>query len=301
MIDPDQKSTYRGRIAPTPTGFLHLGHARTFWVAWKRAADRRNAQLVYRIEDLDPQRCKTEFIGAATRDLEWLGLAWAEGPPARDPFGPYQQSERHQTGYYKQAWGRLLAEGKIYPCCRSRKDIARATLAPHEEDELVEPMFPVEWRPALGTGQEATEPGESNWRFRVPVGRRVTVEDINLGFRSFVAGEDFGDFLVWRRDGVPSYELAVVVDDIAMQITEVVRGEDLLLSTARQFLIYEALGAQPPAFFHCPLMRDETGKRLAKRHEALSLKTIRESEATADPYIQQFARDYETWISQKEP
>jgi len=263
---------YRGRIAPTPTGYLHKGHARTFYTAWERARE-AGGDLVFRVEDLDPQRCKEVYTQAAMEDLRWLGLDWDEGPEEGGAFAPYVQSRRR--AFYVRAWEQLRDAGVIYPCHRSRKDVRNATQAPHADEEA-EPIFPPEWRPAHGTGQDATRPGGVNWRFRVPDGRRLTFEDKLAGQQRFVAGEDFGDFLIWRRDDVPAYELAVVVDDHAMEITEVVRGADLLLSTARQLLLYEALGATPPAFAHCPLVLDENGQRLAKRNDALSLCTLRE-------------------------
>jgi glutamyl-tRNA synthetase len=137
-------------------------------------------------------------------------------------------------------------------------------------------LFPPALRPPQDAGREYFEPGCINWRFRVPDGRTIVFTDARCGDLRYTAGVDFGDFLVWRKDGFPSYELAVVADDHAMQITEVVRGEDLLMSTARQLFLYEALGWPPPRFYHCPLVRDESGQRLAKRHASLSLRTLRE-------------------------
>ncbi|MGB0289748.1 MAG: glutamate--tRNA ligase family protein, partial [Opitutales bacterium] len=164
----------------------------------------------------------------------------------------------------------------IYPCEKSRRDVARASEAPHAEDER-EPLYPEHWRPPPGTGQNLNEPGAYNWRFRVPDHRSLKFDDLRLGPCAFESLRDFGDFLVWRKDGVPSYELAVVVDDAAMQITEVVRGEDLLISTARQLLLYEALQYPAPNFYHAPLVVDQTGQRLAKRHRSLSLRELREA------------------------
>lgn len=231
--------------------------------------------LVYREEDLDPHRCKPEYAASAIEDLHWFGCQWDEGPEESGPFVPYRQSERQN--HFLKVWRALKDDGYIYPCGRSRKDVARATQAPHPEEEYAEPIYPESWRPPLGAGKEADEPGEINWRFRVPDGRKVVFDDGQLGPCEFECSKDFGDFLVWRKDGVPAYELAVVADDAAMGITEVVRGEDLLISTARQILIYEALGCEPPAFFHTPLMVDAEGQRLAKRHRSLSLRELREA------------------------
>jgi glutamyl-tRNA synthetase len=149
-----------------------------------------------------------------------------------------------------------------------------ALAAPHAGDE--EPHYPGACRPREGTISKAADPAGVNWRFRVPQGEKLTFCDAHLGLQKATTGEDLGDFIVWRKDDIPAYQLAVVVDDAAMRITEVVRGEDLLASTFRQLLIYRALGCEPPAFFHCPLVTDENGRRLAKRHDSLSLRTLRE-------------------------
>lgn len=262
---------YRGRLAPTPTGHLHLGHARTFWMAQQRCRE-HGGVLVFRNEDLDRDRCRPEFVAAMFNDLRWFGLLWQEGPDVGGMFGPYTQSER--VDWYREVWRRLHQVGAIYPSPHSRRDVQSALSAPHEEDQ--EPIFPIQLRPPIGTGGEQSEPGEFNWRFRVPDGLAISFEDGRAGRVERIAGRDFGDFLVWRKDGFPAYELAVVADDHAMQISEVVRGEDLLTSTARQLLIYEALGWAAPKFFHCPLMRDDHGRRLAKRSHSQSLRSYRD-------------------------
>lgn len=265
-------TVYRGRIAPTPTGYLHLGHARTFWIAMERAKE-AGGQLVYREEDLDPQRCKREFAEGAIKDLRWFGCDWQEGPGLGGPYGPYRQSERHAM--FLGAWARLKDGGFIYPCDKSRKDVARAAQAPHVEEESSEPIYPESWRPPISYGKTADSPGATNWRFRVPDDRTIEFDDVRLGPCAFECLRDFGDFLVWRKDDVPAYELAVVVDDAAMRITEVVRGEDLLISTARQLLLYEALGHQAPKYYHTPLLCDTSGQRLAKRNRSLTLRELR--------------------------
>jgi glutamyl/glutaminyl-tRNA synthetase len=263
---------YVGRIAPSPTGYLHLGHARTFWIAQERAR-RAGGRLILRIEDLDGPRCKAEFVQASIDDLRWFGLNWNEGPEVGGPHAPYFQSQRLEI--YRKFFEQLKAGGWLYPCACSRKDILSALSAPHEGEE--EPVYPgtCRGRPTSGIGHPASD--KVSWRFRVPDGEAVSFDDGNLGPKSFVAGKDFGDFIVWRHDGVPSYQLAVVVDDALMGVTEAVRGEDLLVSTARQLLVYRALGWTPPRFFHCELLRDEQGVRLAKRHASLSLRALRES------------------------
>ncbi|HEY4281943.1 MAG TPA: tRNA glutamyl-Q(34) synthetase GluQRS [Chthoniobacterales bacterium] len=274
---------YRGRIAPSPTGHLHVGHAITFWRAQERS--QANAGLmILRIEDLDPQRCRPEFYDALIEDLKWFGFKWDEGPDVGGPFAPYLQSRRRSL--YLDAWKQLRAGGWIYPCCCSRKDVLQAAIAPHDEDE--EPVYPGTCRPEnISSSHEAEiekvsslQPGGVHWRFRVPDGENLTFFDQRLGQESAIAGKDFGDFVVWRKDDVPAYQLAVVVDDTAMGVTEVVRGEDLLTSTFRQLLLYRALGKTSPRSYHAPLIRDELGKRLAKRHRSLSLRSLRESGIT---------------------
>ncbi|MBI5775280.1 MAG: tRNA glutamyl-Q(34) synthetase GluQRS [Verrucomicrobia bacterium] len=267
-------SPYRGRLAPSPTGFLHLGHARTFWTAQQRA-QANGGVLVLRDEDLDTDRARPEFAAAMLEDLKWFGFRWQEGPDGGGPFAPYRQSERR--AFYTVALARLEAAGVIYPCTCSRKDIQAAAHAPHAaDDELIYPGT------CRSNYKSQIVNHKFSWRFRVPDGETISFVDGLLGPQSFVAGRDFGDFVVWRPDGVPAYQLAVVVDDAAMGITEVVRGADLLVSTARQLLLYRALGLTPPAFCHCPLLTDETGARLAKRHDALSLRTLREQGTTPE-------------------
>jgi glutamyl-tRNA synthetase len=282
---------------------LHLGHARTFWTAQARARERGGA-LVFRNEDLDRDRCRPEFVDAMFEDLRWFGLRWDEGPDCGGPHAPYAQSER--LALYRAAFERLRAGGFVYACTCSRRDVQRALQAPHAADE--EPIYPGTCRPkapgcpGLGSGAPVSKParfdgqsgagsetgapvqafteqahaGRVNWRFRVPDGARIEFHDALQGPQAFTAGTDFGDFVVWRHDGVPAYQLAVVVDDEAMRITEVVRGADLLVSTARQVLLYRALGLEAPGFCHGPLVTDAAGARLAKRHDALSLRALRE-------------------------
>jgi glutamyl-tRNA synthetase len=279
MANVTPRNTYRGRLAPSPTGHLHLGHARTFWIAQQRA-QASGGVLVLRNEDLDAQRFKLEFVSAMLEDLKWFGFEWHEGPDCGGPFGPYNQSERRE--FYLAAMRKLLAAGCIYPCTCSRSDVRRALSAPHLGED--EPVYPGTCRAKYKAGSEEVSfdpelargsPCKKNWRFRVPDGEVIAFEDGACGPQQFTAGKDFGDFVVWRHDGVPAYQLSVVVDDAAMRITEVVRGADLLPSTARQLLLYRALGAPAPQFYHCPLMMDEKGVRLAKRHDGLSLRRLR--------------------------
>lgn len=262
---------YRGRIAPSPTGLLHIGHGCTFWTAYQRALEHEGV-LILRDEDLDPQRSRPQFADAMLEDLRWLGIRWQEGPDVGGPFRPYRQSQRRQ--FYLDAWRKLRDSGAIYPCTCSRKDLALAASAPNDTDD--EPVYPGNCRLKVTDAKRYNEPKGVNWRFRVPDGETISFMDRHQGPQSFVAGKDFGDFVVWRRDDIPAYQLAVVVDDAAMQVTEVVRGVDLLKSTARQLLLIRALRLSVPAYFHCDLIRDKKGVRLAKRHDALSLRSLRE-------------------------
>lgn len=205
-------------------------------------------------------------------DLRWLGIQWHEGPDCGGPHRPYSQSERREI--YLAAWKQLRDAGFIYPCTCSRKELAQSATAPNDLDD--EPVYPGKCR-GRTDAQTFQAPAGVNWRFRVPEGEEISFVDLHLGPHRFVAGKDFGDFVIWRRDDVPAYQLAVVADDHAMRITEVVRGADLLKSTARQLLLYRAFGVTPPQFCHCDLARDEAGVRLAKRHDALSIRRLKES------------------------
>lgn len=272
-----QPATYRGRLAPSPTGYLHLGHARTFWVAQQRA-QAAGGELFLRNDDLDTARCRPEFVVAMREDLAWFGCTW------REPM--ISQSARRPL--YRAALAQLHAAGFIYPCTCSRKDVAAAASAPHEGDAPRvpafddEPLYPGTCRPEnLPPGSPLLAPRSPaqwagvNWRFRVPDGEAIAFVDGHFGAQHAVAGHDFGDFLVWRKDDAPSYQLACVVDDAELGITEVVRGADLIKSTFRQLLLFRALGCVAPAFYHCPLVTDDRGVRLAKRHDALSLRALR--------------------------
>ncbi len=276
---------YRGRIAPTPNGYLHLGHAQTFWIAAQRSRQAEGS-LIYRTEDLDPQRCKAEYSQAAMEDLRWLGIDWDEGPEMGGVYGPYVQSLRIDR--YREVLEQLKKERLAYPCRCSRKDVMESAIAPHETGD--EPIYGGTCRPQLGQAQrfEPSDEERVNWRFRLPEIENIDFHDGRFGAQSFRTNSDFGDFLLWRHDDIPSYQLAVVVDDHDMKITEVVRGADLLKCSARQILLYRALGWDTPDFFHCPLVTDENGERLAKRTNALSLRAMRESGLTPEAVLGQF-------------
>ena len=290
-------SAYRGRIAPSPSGLMHLGHARTFWIAYQRAVS-AGGVLIFRNEDLDPERSRLEFFRAMLEELSWLGIRWQEGPVLSPlgkevgPHAPYSQSARGE--FYLVAWRELMARGDLYPCACSRKELALAASAPHGHG-VAEQIYPGTCRRALSASEicEWLErgPAGANWRFRLTDGEPIAFTDNNPGFgeQSFVAGRDLGDFPVWRRDGVPAYQLAVVVDDAAMRVTEVVRGADLLLSTARQILLQRALGLPALEYFHCELVKDADGQRLAKRHDALSLRALRAEGWTPERVLASFS------------
>jgi glutamyl/glutaminyl-tRNA synthetase len=270
------KQGYVGRLAPSPTGLLHLGHVATFWTAYRRA-DTADGTLLLRNEDLDPQRSKIEFVEAMIEDLAWLGIAWE--PPI------VSQSERRAL--YRAAFERLLEAGFVYPCGCSRKDLGRMMHAPHEDADD-EPVYDGRCRPSGDVLSRNLVRG-MNYRFRVLDNEAVRFADGNQATQAFTAGVDFGDFLVWRKDGLPSYQLACVVDDAAMGITEVVRGADLLKSTARQILLQRALGLPGLDYFHTRLMVDEQGVRLAKRHDALAIRTLRQQRFSREDILAMLA------------
>lgn len=273
---------YIGRLAPSPTGLLHLGHAATFWTAYQRARA-AGGKLLLRNEDLDPQRSQPQFVDAMLEDLAWLGIEWK----------PPMLSQSTRLDAYRQAFHSLLAAGAVYPCTCSRRELAQSTQAPHDDDD--EPVYSGRCRPAVGT-LSSFDPSAS-YRFRVPDGESIHFDDAGFGPQTYTAGSDFGDFLVWRRPlgtrqpGTPSYQLACVVDDAFMSITEVVRGADLLRSTARQILLQRALGLSPVTYFHTPLLRDPSGVRLAKRHDALALRTLRQRGLSAAEVRSRFTQE----------
>jgi glutamyl-tRNA synthetase len=251
-----------GRLAPSPTGLLHLGHARSFLLAWWHVR-KRGGRIVMRIEDLDGPRARPEMIDAAVRDLRWLGLDW-DGEPLLQSSG---------TGRIVDALRELERRGFTYPCVCSRSDVRSAQSAPQLGD--AEPRYPGTCRGRFDSAELAAQ---STGR---PVGIRFKVSEGITEFHDGIAGvvecdvaRDVGDFLIGKRDGAPAYQLAVVVDDAHQGVTEVVRGDDLLPSTARQWQLQQALDLPHPSWFHLPLVLDETGRRLAKRADDLSLSEL---------------------------
>lgn len=267
----------RGRLAPSPTGALHLGNARTFLLAWL-SIRAQGGTVVLRIEDLDGPRVKPETIAAALLDLRWLGLDWDEGPDVGGPVGPYVQTER--LARYRQSLDRLIADRMAYPCYCSRKDIERAASAPHAGDEG--PVYPGTCRDRLPAAP--IDGRHPSWRFHVPPGN-ISFDDRLHGRATWNVARDLGDFVIWKGSGSPAYQLAVVVDDADMRIDEVVRGDDLLPSTPRQVLLYQALGLPPPNFTHVPLVIGPDGRRLAKRHGDTRIETFRGRGVTAERLV----------------
>jgi glutamyl-tRNA synthetase len=252
-----------GRLAPSPTGLLHLGHARTFLLAYWHIRS-RGGTLLMRMEDLDGPRAQMQFADAALTDLEWLGLDW-DGPVWLQSAG----LERLNA-----ALSSLLATGKAYPCVCSRGDIRGAQSAPHADSP--EPRYPGTCRARFTSFADAEQKTgrAAGARLSIPEGS-VRIEDGVAGASSWDVARDVGDFLIAKRDKAPAYQLAVVVDDAAQGVTEVLRGADLLPSAARQWHVQTALGLPHPEWFHVPLVTDETGRRLAKREADLSLAELR--------------------------
>ena len=263
MSEDKANNCYRSRIAPTPSGFLHLGHIRTFRKAWERARQAKG-QLVLRIDDLDSARCTPRFFDACIEDIEGMGINWDEGPDIGGDFGPYSQKMR--SDIYLPVLKKLLESNSIYPCVKSRKEISSAGFMNSTGEEY---LYPQHFRPPSNHWEKNEFPGAVNWRFATQRGKEVSFIDQKMGKVDFRVGQDFSDFLVWRKDGFASYELASVVDDFLMKITEVVRGEDLLISSARQCLLFDTLGWGRPDFFHCELVLGSDGKKLSKSPRTL--------------------------------
>ncbi|TYP77551.1 tRNA glutamyl-Q(34) synthetase GluQRS [Paenibacillus methanolicus] len=262
----------RGRFAPTPSGLMHIGNARTALLAWLHVRQ-AGGQFVLRMEDIDMPRCKPELAEQALADLRWIGLDWDEGPDVGGSYAPYVQSERLRD--YEEALRRLERDGRLYPCYCSRAELLAIASAPHGLGSEG-PAYPGTCRNL--TAEERARRGETktpSLRFRVP-DEPFRFDDLAAGEQRFPAGCG-GDFVVKRADGIVSYQLAVVADDAAMGITDVLRGYDLLDSTPRQLMLYEALGLPAPRFAHVPLLNGTDGKRLAKRHGAISLAGLRQS------------------------
>jgi glutamyl-tRNA synthetase len=267
-----------GRLAPSPTGAQHLGNARTYLLAWL-AARAAGGRVILRIEDIDSPRIKPWATEQAIEDLRWLGLDWDEGPDVGGPHQPYVQTER--VDLYRQALNRLGQLGRIYPCTCSRTDIAEAASAPHVGAEG--PIYPgtcAGWQ----SGDPVGDPQSFCWRFRSSPGRR-SIDDLVAGRVTMDVAEELGDFPLTRKGGDAAYQLAVVVDDAAMGINQVVRGDDLLPSALRQSDLYSALHWSPPQFAHVPLVVGPDGRRLAKRHGDTRLQWYRQQGIAAETVV----------------
>jgi glutamyl-tRNA synthetase len=275
-----------GRLAPSPTGAQHVGNARTYLIAWLSARS-RGGQVLLRIEDIDSPRVKRGAAEQACADLRWLGLDW-NGPPV-------VQTER--LDLYRSALARLQEQELVYPCTCTRTDVERAASAPHLDQEG--PVYPgtCAGRRVADAADLAGQPYA--WRFRVPPGPQA----FDDGFRGRVEidpGKVGRDFVVWKSAGTPAYQLAVVVDDAATGVTEVVRGDDLVPSTPRQLLLYRALGLRPPRFVHVPLVVGPDGRRLAKRHGDTRLVALREAGVRPEALVGLLAWSC-GWVERVEP
>jgi len=276
----------RGRYAPSPTGDLHLGNLRTALLAWLYARS-ANGQFILRIEDLDRPRVRPGASERMLIDLRWLGLDWDEGPDVGGPYAPYTQSERLEL--YQHYLQRLQDADLIYPCYCTRAEVARIASAPQQGDDA--PRYPGTCR-HLTTAQRRQQDASQrrpSLRFRVDDERIVSFTDLLVGHTEQQVQQAVGDFVVCRSDGIFAYQFAVVIDDALMHINQVVRGADLLHSTARQILLCEALGFPIPTFVHVPLMLDETGKRLAKRTQSVGLEPLRIAGITPSQVVGQLA------------
>jgi glutamyl-tRNA synthetase len=265
----------RGRYAPSPTGMIHVGNARTALAAWLSTRG-RGGTFVWRLEDLDPPRVVPGMAEAQMEDLAWLGLDWDEGPDVGGPYAPYVQSQRY--AFYEEALRRLAEAGRLFPCRLSRKDLQAMASAPHGGEEA---PYPASLRPA------SLDP---DWFERLcgaerpNAAIRFLVQDRPVSFIDRIVGPvtervdlAVGDFVLKRRDGLYAYQLAVVVDDLLMGIGDVVRGADLLASTARQVQLIEALGGAPPEYAHVPLVVNAGKEKLSKRDRGLTLRSLRQA------------------------
>ncbi len=287
---PSTAGTLVGRLAPSPTGAQHLGNARTYLLAWL-SARAAGGRVVLRIEDIDSPRVKPWAMEQAITDLRWLGLDWDEGPDIGGPHAPYIQTQR--SVLYEDALRRLIQLNRAYPCTCTRKDVEAAASAPHESSFpaacsslatwLDGPIYPrtcASWR----RGSPLPEPGTYCWRFRVP-DESLTINDTLCGRVSIYPAERLGDFPLTRKNGQAAYQLAVVVDDAAMEINQVVRGDDLLPSAFRQIPLQDALGLPRQNYIHVPLVTGPDGRRLAKRHGDTRLSHYREAGVTAEQIV----------------
>lgn len=266
----------RGRLAPSPTGYLHLGNAWSFLLCWL-AVRAVGGQVVLRMEDIDPERSRPEYVEAIMRDLTWLGLDWDEGPDVGGRHAPYVQSKRLER--YAEAIGSVSDRGQVYPCYCTRKELKMMASAPHAEDRG--PTYPGTCLLLDRAERLAREAQGRKPSLRLHGEDVISFVDRIQGSFRFGWDESGGDFPLRRSDGVVSYQLAVAVDDLDQKISLVVRGQDILSSTPRQIMLIRLLGGKEPRYAHVPLVLDHHGERLAKRHKALELRALRESGVAA--------------------
>lgn len=287
--------TRRGRFAPTPSGLLHIGNAFTALAAWLQIRQ-AGGEFVLRIEDIDKARSRRAYAEQQQQDLLWLGIDWDEGPLVGGPCAPYEQSRRERL--YEEALDRLQQAGRLYPCFCSRSELAQIGSAPHG--------LASEGAGYPGTCRTLSAEERLAQAAKKAPALRFTMPPHALPFHDALAGpqacpgEAPGDFVVKRADGMFSYQLAVTVDDAAMGITDVLRGADLLDSTPRQLALYEALGLKAPDFAHVPLLVDASGRRLAKRDDALTLAALREAGTAPERLLGALAH-LAGWIDRPEP
>jgi glutamyl-tRNA synthetase len=278
---PDSKIAQVTRLAPSPTGALHLGNARTFLINWLLA--RQNGwKTILRIEDLDGPRIKRGAAELAIADLRWLGIDWDEGPI-------YQSARRDR---YQAVVEQLLSQKRAYPCVCTRKEVDAAASAPHAEDGAA--IYPGTCRDRFTSLAEARTAAGREPAIRFDTrGQTVDFVDTFSGAHRYDVEAQLGDFVIAKGDGTPAYQLAVVVDDADMGVTQIVRGDDLLDSTPRQILLYHALGLTDriPTYCHVPLIIGPDGRRLAKRHGDTRLATYRDAGIPASTILSHLA----TW------
>ena len=261
--------TIVGRFAPSPSGYMHMGNLLAMLLAWLDARA-QNGRMIFRMEDLDPDRSRREYIDALAEDLRWLGLDWDEGFP--DPV--YAQSNR--TALYAEAFAALEEQGLVYPCWCTRAERLAAASAPHAGETDADAGCPCARLSADERAALEAAGRRPAWKLRAPR-ETVTVTDGHYGPISQDLARDAGDFILRRRDGVYAYQLAVTTDDMRMGVTRVVRGRDLLSSTPRQVWLIRALGGEPPSYCHTPLILDGVGRgKLSKRLGSLSTQRLRQ-------------------------
>ena len=271
----------RGRFAPSPSGRMHLGNAFSALMAWLSVRSKAGT-MILRMEDLDPARSKEHFARSILDDMAWLGLEWDEGPDKGGAHGPYRQSARRAR--HEQCLVRLADLGLLYPCYCSRAELHDPARAPHLGQ--AEPVYPGTCRGLSEQDRAARQASDRGPALRVKVGpAKLAFTDLVLGRQEQELSQQCGDFILRRGDGVCAYQLAVVADDAAQAVSEVVRGADLLSSTPRQIYLFQTLGFAPPNFAHVPLLVDPNGQRLSKRRQDTDLGRLREMGVTAETII----------------